>query len=98
MYSLRYGTIPIVHKTGGLADSVQHFDPASGRGTGCVFNDFDTGAISWALNSCLDWFAKPALWQRLMANAMAQDYSWGRQIGEYEALFRRVQGASASKA
>ncbi len=98
MYSLRYGTIPIVHKTGGLADSVQHFDPASGHGTGCVFNDFDTAAISWALNTCLDWFAKPALWRRLMANAMAQDFSWGRQIGEYEALFRRVQGASASKA
>jgi starch synthase len=98
MYSLRYGTIPIVHKTGGLADSVQHFDPASGRGTGCVFNDFDIGAISWALNTALDWFAKPALWQRLMANAMAQDYSWGRQVGEYEALFRRVHDASASNA
>ena len=41
MYSLRYGTIPIVRRTGGLADSVQHFDPATGTGTGIVFNDFD---------------------------------------------------------
>ena len=98
MYSLRYGTIPIVHKTGGLADSVQHFDPASGVGTGCVFNDFDIGAISWALHTALDWYAKPALWQRLIRNAMAQDYSWTRQIGEYEALYRRLQGAGASKA
>jgi starch synthase len=98
MYSLRYGTIPIVHKTGGLADSVQHFDPLSGVGTGCVFNDFDIGAISWALNTALDWYAKPALWRRLIRNAMAQDYSWDRQIGEYEALYRRVQDAGASKA
>jgi starch synthase len=98
MYSLRYGTIPIVHKTGGLADSVQHFDPVSGVGTGCVFNDFDIGAISWALNTALDWYAKPALWRRLIRNAMAQDYSWDRQIGEYEALYRRIQDAGASKA
>jgi starch synthase len=98
MYSLRYGTIPIVHRTGGLADSVRHFDPASGNGTGCVFNDFDTGAINWALNTALDWFAQPALWRRLVRNAMAQDYSWSRQIGEYEALFQRVHGAGASRA
>jgi starch synthase len=98
MYSLRYGTIPIVHKTGGLADSVQHFDPASGVGTGCVFNDFDIGAISWAMHTALDWYAKPALWRRLIRNAMAQDYSWARQIGEYEALYRRLQGAGASRA
>ena len=45
MYSLRYGTIPIVRRTGGLADSVMHFDPATGAGTGIVFNDFD--ATAW---------------------------------------------------
>ncbi len=98
MYSLRYGTIPIVHRTGGLADSVQHFDPATGIGTGCVFNDFDTTAITWALNTTLDWFADPPLWRQLMSNAMAQDYSWGRQIGQYESLFRRVHGAPVSSA
>ncbi|MFI4889220.1 MAG: glycogen synthase [Steroidobacterales bacterium] len=98
MYSLRYGTIPIVHRTGGLADSVQHFDPASGAGTGCVFNDFDATAIAWALNTTLDWFADPLLWRRLMSNAMAQDFSWSRQIGQYEALFRRVHGAPDNSA
>ncbi len=44
MYSLRYGTVPIVRKTGGLADSVVPYDPASGHGTGIVFNDFDAGS------------------------------------------------------
>ncbi len=90
MYSLRYGTIPIVHRTGGLADSVTHFDAATRAGTGCVFSDFDAYAAEWALHTTLDWFADRTLWRQLMGNAMAQDFSWIRQVGEYEALFRRI--------
>lgn len=88
MYSLRYGTIPIVRNTGGLADSVQHFDPSTGRGTGCVFNDYDVPAVRWAVNTVLDWHADPRSWLPLMKNAMAQDFSWGRQIKDYESLYR----------
>jgi len=88
MYSLRYGTIPIVRKTGGLADSVQHFDPGSGAGTGCVFNDYDAAAVIWAVGTALDWHADPKSWQQLIQNAMAQDFSWPRQIVEYDALYR----------
>ena len=88
MYSLRYGTIPIVRNTGGLADSVQHFNPDSGTGTGCVFNDYDSPAVRWAVGTTLDWYAVPKLWQTLMQNAMAQDFSWSRQILKYEALYR----------
>jgi starch synthase len=97
MYSLRYGTIPVVHKTGGLADSVQHFDPATASGTGCVFNDYDPPAVTWALNTTLDWFAERALWRQLTRNAMAQDFSWSRQIGKYDALFRRVLAARTAE-
>ncbi len=93
MYSLRYGTIPIVHKTGGLADSVVHFDSATGIGTGCVFNDYDAAAVAWALNTAADWFADARVWRRLMRNAMGEDFSWGRRIAEYDARFRRVAGA-----
>ena len=88
MYSLRYGTIPIVRNTGGLADSVQHFDPSNGLGTGCVFNDYDAPAVRWAIETTLDWFAIPNIWQRLMQNAMAQDFSWTRQIVKYDSLYR----------
>ena len=99
MYSLRYGTIPIVHRTGGLADSVAHFDPTTGAGTGCVFNDYDATAVLWALDTTLDWFSDRALWPRLMQNAMAQDFSWSRQILQYDALFRRLAaGAGSSNA
>lgn len=90
MYSLRYGTIPVVRNTGGLADSVQHFDPSTGRGTGCVFNDYDAPAVHWAVNTVLDWHADPRCWLPLMQNAMAKDFSWTRQIKEYDSLYRSL--------
>ncbi len=90
MYSLRYGTVPIVRRTGGLADSVEHYDPARGTGTGVVFNDFDAAAFAWALNTALDWYAQPAHWLRMVQNGMQRDYSWQRQGAEYLALYRRL--------
>jgi starch synthase len=92
MYSLRYGTIPIVRNTGGLADSVQHFDPARGTGTGCVFNDYDAAAVRWAIGTTLDWYGAAKSWQQLMQNAMAQDFSWARQIVKYDSLYRELLG------
>jgi starch synthase len=107
MYSLRYGTIPVVRRTGGLADSVVHFDPATGNGTGIVFNDFDTSAINWALQTALEWYSQPALWDRIVQNAMRQDFSWTTQSSEYLRLFAEllqldaatlVEGNAAQKA
>jgi starch synthase len=92
MYSLRYGTIPIVRNTGGLADSVQHFDPASGVGTGCVFNDYDAPAVRWAVGTALDWYSSAKSWRQLIQNAMAQDFSWSRQITKYDSLYRELLG------
>ncbi len=93
MYSLRYGTIPIVRRTGGLADSVQHFDPASGSGTGVVFNDYDAAAVTWAVETALAWHVQKPLWQQLVQNAMAQDFSWERRVGDYESLYERMISA-----
>jgi starch synthase len=93
MYSLRYGTVPLVRRTGGLADSVEHYDPASGRGTGVVFNDFDPPALEWALNTALDLYAQPRHWQRLMANGMACDFSWQHQVQQYAQLYARLTAA-----
>jgi starch synthase len=92
MYSLRYGTIPVVRNTGGLADSVRHFDPGTGVGTGCVFNDYDAAAVRWAIGTALDWYGAPVSWQQLMQNAMAQDFSWTRQIVKYDSLYRGLIG------
>ena len=96
MYSLRYGTVPVVRRTGGLADSVEHFDAASGRGTGIVFNDFDAPALEWALNTALDLYATPHAWAQLRRNGMARDFSWTRQAGAYVALYRQLLAAAGA--
>jgi starch synthase len=90
MYSMRYGTVPVVRRTGGLADSVQHFDPATGLGTGIVFNDYNAEAVTWALNTALDLYQNKGMWRRLMQNGMAQDYSWSRQVRGYVELYESL--------
>jgi starch synthase len=93
MYSLRYGTIPIVRRTGGLADSVQHFDRTTGLGTGVVFNDYDIGGVIWAVNTALDLYKDKAQWRRVVQNAMAQDFSWGTQVHHYVEAYEQLTGA-----
>ncbi len=94
MYSLRYGTVPIVRNTGGLADSVRHFDPVTGAGTGVVFNDYDAGAVTWGVETALAWYAQKPLWQRVVRNAMAQDFSWERRVADYVTLYERMLAAA----
>ena len=93
MYSLRYGTAPIVRRTGGLADSVEHYDRSRGTGTGIVFNDFDTPALEWALNTALDLYAEPEHWERMISNGMRCDFSWQHQGELYVALYRQLIAA-----
>ncbi|MEO8315849.1 MAG: glycogen synthase GlgA [Pseudomonadota bacterium] len=93
MYSLRYGTIPIVRRTGGLADSVQHFDPATRAGTGIVFNDYDVGAVRWAVETAFGLYADKPGWKQLVQNAMAQDFSWQRRVDDYVKLYERLISA-----
>lgn len=95
MYSLRYGTVPIVRRTGGLADTVHMFDPGTGRGTGIVFDHFDAAAMRWALDTALALYRQPEAWQRLMLNGMACDFSWSRQGAEYVRLYQEMLGLPA---
>ena len=94
MYSLRYGTVPIVRATGGLADSVRHYDRETGQGTGVVFHDFDAGGLSWALNYALDLYQSRKDWKQVVANGMSMDYSWKQQGRIYEKLFRGIHAGS----
>jgi len=93
MYSQRYGTVPIVRRTGGLADSVEHYDPERGTGSGVVFNDFDTPALAWALNRALDLYGEPEHWLRMVRNGMRRDFSWQHQGAQYVRLYRRLIAA-----
>jgi starch synthase len=90
MYGLRYGTVPVVRATGGLADSVRHFDPTSGTGTGIVFHDFDANGLRWALNTALDLYANKHAWRQVMFNGMQQDFSWQEQADRYIRRFRTI--------
>ncbi|HUN27119.1 MAG TPA: glycogen synthase [Steroidobacteraceae bacterium] len=90
MYSLRYGTVPLVRATGGLADTVQRYDPASGGGTGILFREYSAAALEQALHAALDLHADEAHWSRMARNGMAQDFSWPRQVAQYVALFEQL--------
>jgi len=90
MYSLRYGTIPVVRAVGGLADTVEHFNPARGSGTGFVFRDYDLDGLLWAVREALAAFARPADWARLRANAMSADFSWEAAARRYADLYREL--------
>jgi starch synthase len=90
MYSLRYGTVPVVFRTGGLADSVQLWNPRSRQGTGLVFEHHDVSGLRWAVESAMALYQDRRAWRKLMANGMAKDYSWTRQVKLYEKLFSRL--------
>jgi starch synthase len=90
MYALRYGTVPIVRRTGGLADTVELYDSATGTGTGFVFDNFEADALRWALDYALDSYADRERWRELMLRGMGQDFSWERQGLEYLELYRRL--------
>ncbi len=92
LYSLRYGTVPIVHATGGLDDSVAEFDPATGAGTGFKFTPYTPAAFLAALERALRTRRDSALWARLIANGMAQDFSWSRAAAAYRAVYETLVG------
>ena len=90
MYSLKYGTVPVVRETGGLADSVEQVDETTGSGTGVLFRDYHADGLAWAINRTLKLFQDQALWRRITANGMARDFSWEKQGARYLELFRAM--------
>jgi len=90
MFGMRYGTLPIVRRTGGLADSVVPIDGESGRGTGFVFEHFTPDGLRWALRQALEAYRDRKLWRRLVDNAMRQDFSWEAQVQPYLELYSKL--------
>jgi starch synthase len=89
MYSLAYGTVPLVRATGGLADTVERWDPDTGSGTGFLFWEFSTDALLATLRHALDVWRDRKAWARLVANGMAVDNSWDTRADAYVDLYRR---------
>ncbi len=93
MYGLRYGTVPVVRRTGGLADSVvdaSAHNLAHGHATGVVFNDIDADALAWALNRAIDLYHHKPLWNAMVVRGMQQDFGWRHSAARYAALYRSV--------
>ncbi len=91
MYSLRYGTVPLVRRTGGLADSVRHFDPVTGSEAPASCSTTTTPARSCG-RSDMPWISigtRPS-GRQLVRNGMAQDFSWSRQVPRYVDAYERL--------
>ncbi|MCM8813306.1 MAG: glycogen synthase GlgA [Candidatus Omnitrophica bacterium] len=92
LISLRFGTLPIVRSTGGLADTIEDYDPFRGQGTGFVFDAYQSGALLEAVKRALCVYRQPARWKALMQRGMRADFSWEKSAGAYARLYRSVCG------
>ncbi|MCI2000876.1 MAG: glycogen synthase GlgA [Clostridia bacterium] len=89
MFSLRYGTIPIVRKTGGLSDTVTHFDRNTKQGNGFVFEHYTSDGLLWAINEALSVYYSDD-WKYVVKNAMESDFSWNTSAKKYIELYKKI--------
>jgi starch synthase len=92
MYSLKYGTVPLVREVGGLADTVVDFDPSTGEGTGFVFKEYTADALVSTLKRAVDTYSRRRVWTKIMKSAMLQDFSWKRSAERYAELYAEMIG------
>jgi len=90
MYSLRYGTVPIVRATGGLDDTVEPWDPTTGKGTGFRFSAYSGVALLNCIHEALRAYKDQAAWLKLMQNGMKKDFSWAASAREYVKVYERL--------
>jgi starch synthase len=84
MISMRYGTAPIVHAVGGLADTVRDFDPQTKQGNGFAFTGLTVDNLVATVERALSVYSDSKLWQTLQRNAMKEDFSWDKSAQSYE--------------
>jgi starch synthase len=98
IYSLKYGTVPIVRATGGLDDTIEQWDPVTKRGTGFKFQEYAGEALLASVRLALQTFKDPTNWQTLMRNGMKKDFSWMTSAKEYVRVYERVRQIKAAAA
>src|SRR5262249_21016650 len=87
IYSLKYGTVPIVRATGGLDDTIEPFDLEHGTGTGFKFAEYSGAALLYCVRQALQYYIDERIWNRLQLNGMAKDFSWKTPAAEYAKLY-----------
>jgi len=93
IYSLKYGTVPIVRATGGLDDTIELFDLEHGTGTGFKFWDYTGGALLYTIRQALHHFADERIWKRIQLNGMEKDFSWKTPAAEYAKVYQAARAA-----
>ncbi|MBU1104491.1 glycogen synthase [Candidatus Parcubacteria bacterium] len=88
--AMRYGCIPVVRATGGLADTVENYNPETGQGTGFVFSDYNKYSFFAQVIRALETFRYKEVWEKIMQNAMKKDFSWKNSAGEYVGLYKQA--------
>ena len=96
IYSLKYGTVPIVRATGGLDDTIEPWDARTGKGTGFKFADYNGEALLATIRQALLAYQDPSSWQTLMRHGMTRDFSWGASAREYGKIYDRARLARAN--
>lgn len=96
LYSLKYGTIPIVRATGGLEDTIADYSEARGTGTGFKFRSYSAAAMLRTVQKACRVYSDRRAWRKLMERAMAQDFSWDASARAYEEIYRRAVSLAAS--
>jgi len=91
IYSLRYGTVPIVRSTGGLDDTIDPWDTRTKKGTGFKFQEYSGDALLRTIHQAIQVYRDPPSWQKLMRNAMSKDFSWRVSAREYIRVYERVR-------
>lgn len=91
IYSLRYGTVPVVRATGGLDDTIQNFDLKTGQGTGFKFEEYDGAALLKCLRTALKTYRDRAAWRKLQANGMGKDFSWKASAAAYVTVYEAAK-------
>jgi starch synthase len=90
MYSMRYGTVPVVRGTGGLDDTIQNFDAKTSEGNGFKFYEYRAPALLDKIREALYFYAKPELWKTIQRNGMSADNSWSAAAEKYIELYGEV--------
>ncbi|TAL28115.1 MAG: glycogen synthase [Nitrospirae bacterium] len=90
LIAMRYGTIPVARKTGGLADTVMDYEAPTGNGTGFLFSGYAPSAFSECLKRAICVYSDKLKWQKLILNAMKMDFSWGSSAKKYIELYSRA--------
>jgi len=90
MIAMHYGSVPVVRATGGLADTVQDYDPRTGLGTGFVFKPYDRWALFAAIVRAIETFKHREAWQQIQVQGMTADFSWSQSALKYVDLYRRA--------